>query len=455
VIVFCTTCKNRTQHLEKTLPQNLADNGDYPDCKFVILGYDSSDHLLPYLQEKHQDAIDSGRLVVYNYRDSTPFKVAHAKNMAHRLGILEGADILVNLDADNFTGPGFARYIADQFEIRWGACEPSGKGLDAFGERDIFLWARMITEGPDRLPRGINGRLVVPRKAFLLAGGYDERFAVWSPDDKDFNLRVRRLGYQAREIDRRFLDCVRHNDKMRFKHTSTREGYADIREESVASSDVTIVNYGKIGCGTVFRNFSPELIELRPLPTRIFGIGMHKTATTSLHAALKILGIDSAHWKSAHWAKAIWKEMNASGRSPTLERHYALSDLPIPVLYRQVDRAYPGSKFILTIRDEKRWIESVRKHWSEQSNPFRASWDSDPFSHRVHKIVYGQSEFDADIFLARYRRHNAEVKEYFKDRPGDLLVMDMDSKMDLWEGLCTFLDCPVPLVPYPRVFVTR
>lgn len=444
-IVFCTTCKGRAQHIEKTLPKNLADNADYENCKFVLLDYNSQDHLLEYLKETQRWAIDSGRLVVYSYREETPFRVAHAKNMAHRLGILEGGEILVNLDADNYTGPGFAKFIAEQFEA---------------GGEDIFLWARMIQQGPDRLPRGINGRLVVPVKAFLAVGGYDERFAIWSPDDKDFNLRMRRLGFQPKEISRGFLNCVRHNDKMRFKLNSTHEDCADIRDETVDSSDTTVVNFGKIGLGTVFKMLSPDPIDfhhkgvgLGPLPTRIFGIGMHKTATTSLHQAFKILGFDSAHWKSAHWAKAIWDEMQSSGRSLTLEKSFALCDLPIPLLYQKLDAGYPGSKFVLTTRKEERWLQSVRNHWSPEHNKFRVAWDSDPFSHRAHKLLYGQKNFDADIFLARYRQHNAEVQEYFKDRPGDLLVMDMDRNPG-WSELCAFLDRPIPGVAYPRALVT-
>jgi Sulfotransferase domain len=448
-IAFCTTCKNRTQHLEKTLPKNLLDNQDYLNCKFVILDYNSTDHLLDYLKRNHQGAIDSGRLVVYSYREPTPFRVAHAKNMAHRLGILEGADILVNLDADNFTGQGFAAFVAEQFQEK----------------EDIFLWSRMIQEGPDRLPRGINGRIAAPVKAFLQVGGYDERFAVWSPDDKDFNLRLRRSGYRGHEIERRFLDCVRHNDKMRFKHISTHEDCEDIRDETIDSLDTTVVNYGQIGCGVVYRNLDFDAIELGrnldfdaielgEIPTRVFGIGMHKTATTSLHHALMILGLNSAHWKSAHWAKAIWEEMNTWGKSLTLEKSYALCDLPIPLLYRQLDAAYPGSKFILTIRDEARWLQSVEKHWSLEHNKFRVAWDTDPFSHRIHRELYGQKGFDADLFLARYRRHNLEVREYFKDRPEDLLVMDMDQNAGFPE-LCQFLDLPVPSVPYPKAFVTK
>jgi hypothetical protein len=438
-IAFCATCKGRAQHIEETLPQNLMDNPGYPDeAVFVLLDYNSQDHLAEYVRTSHQESIDAGRLVYYHHKEPKKFKVAHAKNMAHRLGILEGADILVNLDADNFTGPNFATFIAEQFDTK----------------EDVFLFARMIQHGPDRLPRGINGRIAASAKAFLKAGGYDERFATWSPDDKDFNLRLRRLGYKGKEIDRRFLNCILHNDRMRFKHVSTHEAYGDQRDETVDSCDTTVVNDGRIGCGTVYKNFGEEPIEIVPLPTRIFGIGMHKTATTSLHHALKILGFDSAHWQNAHWAKAIWDEMSAWEKSHTLEKHYALCDLPIPLLYEQLDRAYPGSKFILTLRNEDRWLQSVKNHWSHESNPWRATWSTDPFTHKVHKLLYGQKGFDAEIFLARYRRHNAEVLRYFQNRPEDLLIMDMDCNPG-WTGLCEFLGKPVPSEEYPMKLVTR
>ena len=45
-------------------------------------------------------------------------------------------------------------------------------------------------------------------------------------------------------------------------------------------------------------------------------------------------------------------------------------------------------------------------------------------------------------------------REYFKDRPGDLLVMDMDSNPG-WNALCAFLERPIPAEPYPMKLVTR
>ena len=454
-VVFCTTCKGRTQHLEKTLPKNMHDN---PNAKFVLVDYGSQDHLQDWLRENQPHWEE--QLTVYSYIGYHPFKMAHAKNMAHRCAMLEGADVLVNLDADNFTGPGFVSYLDHNMTEFPGS----------------FMWARMIKDDEGRLPRGISGRIAVSKHAFLNAGGYDEKFDTWGPDDKDFTARLKRLGYQAREINGRFLQAIMHTDKLRFREYRHAEGieYDDMQ---LWEQDTTVVNFGKIGCGTVYRNFNFSTpIELKLLPTRIFGIGMHKTATTSLHTALLILGFDSAHWKTARWAKHIWKEMMEGGRSNTLERHYALCDLPITFLYRELDKAYPGSKFILTVRDERKWIESVRNHWDHDKNPFRKNWNDDPFTHRAHRLLYGQKGFDAELFLNRYRRHNAEVREHFKDRPADLLVMDMDlppvraygplgwytPKPDdaailrrYWWQLCAFLDCHLPNVPYPMEFRTK
>lgn len=430
-ISFCTTCRGRVQHLRETLPQNLADNADYDNAVFIVLGYGDRDGLDEFMRSpeimKH---IQSGRVVYYKNPDPEVFEMAKAKNMAHRCGMREGGEILVNLDADNFTTTGFASYISENFKT----------------DHDFFMWSKMIK---GVLPRGINGRIVVSSNAFLLAGGYDEQFKTWANDDRDFNMRLRRLGYAGKQIHPRYLDAVRHSDRMRFKeypHAQV-DNYEE-RIEWLASSDVTIANFGNIGCGVVYRNFSVKRIEITPLPTRIFGIGMHKTATTSLHHAMKILGFNSAHWTNAHWAKAIWTEMQVWGKSSTLEKHYHLCDLPIPMLFRELDQAYPGSKFILTTLDDETWVKAAEVHWSSR-NRFRAMWDSDPFTHKVHQELYGQRTFDSEVFLARYRRHNEEVLEHFKDRPQDLLVMKMSEGAG-WKELAEFIGKPVPTVAYPH-----
>ena len=440
-VAFCITCKFRTQHLELTLPINLKNN---PQAKFVLLNYNSPDHLEDYIKKDHSADLESGRLVVYRFTEPGPFRMAHAKNLAHRLGIHEGADILLNLDADNLTGEGFDQYILEHM-----SAPPPGDDLMPKRSQHtrVFLWAKMLK---GEMKRGISGRIAVTKEAFYTTGGYDEVFSTWSPDDKDFNIRLNRLGYQGREIEHRFLDAVSHNDKMRFKeypHAADAEVVESFN--LVGREGITIANNGHFGCGVVFRNFDRHPIEMAPLPTRVFGIGWHKTATVSLHHALTLLGLSCAHWPSAHWAKAVWGEMTSQGRSVTLERFYAACDTPIPLLYEQLYKAYPNSKFILTLRDEEDWLESIEAHWSD-TNPFRKEWDHDPWSHKAHQIMYGRKDFDREVFRQRYRKHNADVLEFFKDKPKDLLVMDMSNGGNPWFSLCGFLRFPIPEVPYPK-----
>jgi hypothetical protein len=439
-IGFAITCRGRAPHIKQTLPRNLADN---PSAKFILLDYSSPDDLAAYIQSAHARDIESGHLTIYSLLGQNRFRMGHAKNVAHRCAMREGADILINLDGDNLTGLGFARYVQEMFN-------QAQYDRAMFGFQNIFLWARMVK---GKMKRGVSGRIAMTARAFLLAGGYDERYADWGPDDKDMNERLTRFGFLPVEIEECYLDAIHHKDKLRFKeypHARPAEG-ANC-DDFYESNERTIANFGNFGCGTVYRNFDFSTpIELRALPTRIFGIGMQKTATTSLDKALQLLGFDSAHWLDGKWAVAILKEMRATGRSETLERHYALCDLPIAILFRELDRAYPGSKFILTVRDEVDWLVSARDHWSYTHNTFRRDWDKWPAANTIHRATYGQHHFDAVVMLERYRRHNAEVREYFKNRPGDLLTLDM-SKGAGWKELCPFVERPIPNIPYPRVY---
>ena len=437
-IVFATTCRGRAQHLKLTLPQNLKGN---LKAKFVVLDYGIDYDLCLWLTGTFPKEIESGRLSIYSY-PAARFAMAHAKNMAHRCAILEGADVICNADADNFLGRNFDLFLRDVFST----CTTD---TAMYGSAGAFMWARMVK---GKMRRGVSGRIAMTKRDFILTGGYDEAYADWGPDDKDMNVRLERLGRVPLEIPERFLDAIHHKDKLRFKeYPHARPDPGTSAEQFYPGHDCTVANGGNIGCGTVFRNYDPfQCKVLAPLPTRIFGIGNQKTATQALDHALRILGYDSAHWLSGGWARDIMLEMRNHGRSRTLEQHYALSDLPIAFLYRELDKAYPGSKFILTTRPDADWLESARKHWSYEHNVFRKDWDKWPASNLIHKAMYGRTDFDAETFLTRYRWHNAMVQQYFRSRPNDLLVLPMEQG-SLWEKLCGFLGHPVPMVPYPFV----
>lgn len=122
-----------------------------------------------------------------------------------------------------------------------------------------------------------------------------------------------------------------------------------------------------------------------------------------------------------------------------LPHHDAFLDDPWHVLFRELDRWCPGSKFILTVRDPDEWIESVTRHFGYRDVP-------------VRRWIYGVGDpvGHEDLYVRRYRRHIREVKDHFRDRPDDLLVMDITDG-EGWEKLCPFLGHPVRREPFPKV----
>jgi len=170
--------------------------------------------------------------------------------------------------------------------------------------------------------------------------------------------------------------------------------------------------------------------------TKIFCIGFQKTGTTSLGEAFEKLGYKVCgvyHELLPALVKGDFQKIN-----DVVEPYDVCKDNPWPVVYQQLDQYFPGSKFILTIRNEAAWIKSVVNHF-----------DSKPSD--MIRYIYGVPfpVGHEEIFLNRYRKHNQDVIDYFKNRPGDLLIMDLE-KEDVWGKLCPFLQIPIPSFPFPH-----
>lgn len=169
---------------------------------------------------------------------------------------------------------------------------------------------------------------------------------------------------------------------------------------------------------------------------RVFGIGFQKTATSSLGRALEQLGY-RVHgpfgWTQPDIRKTALKQ------ALTIAASYdAVQDFPWALIYRELDDAYPGSKFILTLRDDEAWFASMMRHFGVRATPMRAwAYDGIPYP-RGHKRHY----------IRRYNAHTKEVCDYFSDRPNDLLIMDI-TQGDGWDILCPFLDCTRPDNTFP------
>lgn len=171
---------------------------------------------------------------------------------------------------------------------------------------------------------------------------------------------------------------------------------------------------------------------------KVFGVGLNRTGTTSLGWCMKHLG--RRHRSCSFDALKALKAGDTEAVFRMTDQYDSFEDWPWPLMYPLLDARYPDAKFVLTLRkDEDVWFESL----------CRRSWETGPTE--IRALVYGHTmpQDHKDELVAFYRKHNSEVQEYFRDRPGKLLVVCWE-RGDGWPELCEFLGIPVPDAPFPH-----
>jgi hypothetical protein len=186
---------------------------------------------------------------------------------------------------------------------------------------------------------------------------------------------------------------------------------------------------------------------------KIFAVGLSRTGTSSLNEALRVLGHRAVHFPDD---AATQTEITTflARRPPELRLSLlgsvdALTDTPVSATYQAMDRAYPGSRFILTVREKKSWLESCHKYWRGPLLRYLDGPTAD-YIRRINAAVYGAETYDRVRFSAVYDAHITGVLDYFSARPDDLLVMRICNG-DGWEPLCKFLAAPPPRSAFPRL----
>jgi hypothetical protein len=171
---------------------------------------------------------------------------------------------------------------------------------------------------------------------------------------------------------------------------------------------------------------------------KVFCIGFHKTGTTSLYAALTQLGFKVTGPIEERWSAERLRREGAKLCVEIARRYDAVEDMPWPIFFRELDAAYPGSKFILSLREPGAWFASIEKHFGEGDN-------------EMHRFIYGDAHGSAprsrERWIAVKTAHEAAVRAHFLGR-ADLLEMDL-ARGDGWEKLCPFLAVRAPSTPFP------
>jgi hypothetical protein len=195
----------------------------------------------------------------------------------------------------------------------------------------------------------------------------------------------------------------------------------------------------------------------------IIGPGFGRSGTNSLKVALEHLGYGPAHHmfevRDNPAQLPAWEALSrgeSADWDAVFHGYRAQVDWPGARYWRELAAHYPDARLILTVRDPDEWFDSVEATIA----PFmagRGTYDSDhvngvaDMAYRlVVAGVFNERMRDRAYAISIFNAHIAEVQRTI---PADrLLTFDV---AEGWDPLCTFLDCPVPAISFPRLNSTR
>jgi hypothetical protein len=188
---------------------------------------------------------------------------------------------------------------------------------------------------------------------------------------------------------------------------------------------------------------------------KIFGIGYNKTGTTSLKVAMSELGFVVGHQRKAENLIHDWANRDFRRIIKYCKTAQFFQDVPFskPFTYIAMDQAFPGSKFILTKRDNpEQWYHSLiqfhARLWGKDGRvPTKEDLQQANYIYKgrpweANRLTYKTPEKDPyhrETLIRKYEKHNQSVLEYFRFRQDDLLVLNV-AEDNAYQELCVFLE---------------
>lgn len=180
---------------------------------------------------------------------------------------------------------------------------------------------------------------------------------------------------------------------------------------------------------------------------KVFGIGLSKTGTTSLAAALDILGFQTAHFRNPI--------TNAIIEGADFDLFDALNDGPVSAYFESLHAAYPNALFVCSTRPLESWEASVRAHrirtrgTDEPRDLDRIAALEGPDSPLTARLPIHDLIWRHPDLASVHARWAARVEAFFADKPGKLLRFSVFEGHG-WGELCGFLDLPLPEHEFPH-----
>ncbi|KAK2786049.1 hypothetical protein FQN52_008045 [Onygenales sp. PD_12] len=206
----------------------------------------------------------------------------------------------------------------------------------------------------------------------------------------------------------------------------------------------------------------------RTVPMKVLALGVGRTGTASLRAALERLGyVDTYHMMSASvenppdclmWQDALAAKYDGVGEfgrkewDQLLGHCQAVCDWPACAFAKELVEAYPNAKVILTTRDVDSWHSSVMKTvWWRVTDPEHRlvsnfSWAASMYWPMLQKFF--DTFFKGDFPNKGKQVYLNHVEEVSSLVPAERLL---EYKIgEGWGPLCEFLGEEIPDTPFPR-----
>ena len=241
-ISFCIPCMDRLNNIIETLPKNIEDNKDYLNVEFVLLDYNSKDGLGDWIKKEMMKYIESGVLSYCRTEEPKLFHMSHSKNVSHKLAT---GKMVCNLDADNFTTPGFARYLYNESK----------------GRKNKIIFARGASK--------LFGKLALFKDDFINElNGYDEMMQNYGYEDRDLYERAKNCKFKVIFYGDERFKRINHSTEISVKNFSCKNTLASSEiNKSIFKWHMDLkakkMNVGKSwGIAKVIKNFSEEIITV-------------------------------------------------------------------------------------------------------------------------------------------------------------------------------------------------
>tara|TARA_B100002019_G_scaffold59522_1_gene51020 strand:- start:4980 stop:5501 length:522 start_codon:yes stop_codon:yes gene_type:complete len=167
------------------------------------------------------------------------------------------------------------------------------------------------------------------------------------------------------------------------------------------------------------------------MKSKIWGLGLSRTGTSTLTYVLNEVGYNHIHYPTDDEMLSF----NNDGAS----------DIPVIPKFKKLDTMFPNSKFILTTRDKEKWLQSMSTYLARKVN-----WNQSTRTLNIRESVYGDVWFNYSAYERSFDNHEKNIREYFKKRPNDLLVLNIVDGIDKPQKLFDFLGINKTMEEFPH-----